>query len=167
MTTVLNSDTGRQHLRNVTVGEGVKIYDFVNAYDCSIGDGTKVGAFTEIQKEVVIGNNCKISSHTFICTGVQIHNRVFIGHGVMFINDLFPRAANTDGSLQGEDDWKVVPTVIHDGASVGSNATILAGITIGENAMVGAGSVVTRDVPAGAVVAGNPARIITNNERQK
>ncbi|MET0636408.1 MAG: acyltransferase [Chitinophagaceae bacterium] len=161
MSKILHIDSNRQHLRNVTVGEGVLIYDFVNAYDCSIGDGTRIGAFTEIQKEVSIGRNCKISSHTFICSGVEIHDGVFIGHGVMFTNDLFPRATNEAGELQTASDWKVVPTILHDGASVGSNATILAGVVIGRNAMVGAGSVVTKDVPADSVVAGNPARVIS------
>lgn len=160
MDSLLNIDSPKKTLRNVTVGEGVVIYDFVNAYECSIGEGSQIGTFTEIQKEVVIGKNCKVSSHSFICSGVRLHDRVFIGHGVMFINDMFPRAANEDGSLQTASDWQQVSTVVHEGASIGSNATILGGVTIGANAMVGAGSVVTKDVPANAVVAGNPARVI-------
>ncbi|RYY58542.1 MAG: N-acetyltransferase [Chitinophagaceae bacterium] len=164
MSRILNIDSPKQNLRNVTVGNDVVIYDFVNAYDCVIGDGSKIGTFTEIQSAVSIGRNCKISSHSFICSGVEIRDRVFIGHGVMFINDLFPRAANADGQLQTASDWKVVPTIVMEGASIGSNATILAGITIGENAMVGAGSVVTKDVPANAVVAGNPARVVRQSK---
>jgi len=160
MMNTLNIDSGKQTLRNVRVGEDVILYDFINAYDCETGDGSRVGAFTEIQKQVVIGRHCKISSHTFICTGVEIKDRVFIGHGVMFINDLFPRATTKDGLPQGEDDWEVKQTIVGTGASIGSNATILGGVVIGENAMVGAGSVVTRDVPANSTVAGNPARAI-------
>lgn len=156
-TITINSD--KQSLNNVTVGENVRIFNFVNAYGCSIGDNSKVGAFVEIQKGVFIGKNCKISSHSFLCEGVNIEDNVFIGHGVMFTNDLFPRAANADGSQQTEADWKVIATHIKKGASIGSNATILCGITIGENALVGAGSVVTKDVPANTIVAGSPARI--------
>jgi UDP-2-acetamido-3-amino-2,3-dideoxy-glucuronate N-acetyltransferase len=155
---ILTVQNNTQQLRNVRVGKDVRIFSFVNAYECTIGDGTKVGAFTEIQKEVVIGKNCKISSHTFICTGVEIEDNVFIGHGVMFTNDLYPRATREDGSLQTEDDWTLVRTFVKKGASIGSNATIICGITIGENAVVGAGAVVTKDVRPGAVVAGNPAR---------
>ena len=150
----------RQSLNNVRVGKDVKIFNFVNAYGCSIDDGSKVGAFVEIQKGATIGKNCKISSHSFICEGVHIEDNVFIGHGVMFTNDLFPRATNEDGSIQRESDWKVVETTIKKGASIGSNATILAGIVIGQNALVGAGAVVTKDVPDNTVVAGVPARII-------
>ena len=150
----------RQSLNNVKVGKDVRIFNFVNAYGCSIDDGSKVGAFVEIQKGATIGKNCKISSHSFICEGVHIEDNVFIGHGVMFTNDLFPRATNVDGSIQSESDWKVVETVIKKGASIGSNATILAGITIGENALVGAGAVVTKDVPGNTIVAGVPAKII-------
>jgi UDP-2-acetamido-3-amino-2,3-dideoxy-glucuronate N-acetyltransferase len=150
----------KQSLNNVTIGENVRIFDFVNAYGCTIGDNSKVGAFVEIQKGVSIGRNCKISSHSFLCEGVQVEDNVFIGHGVMFTNDLFPRATNTDGSQQTEADWKVIVTTIRKGASIGSNATIVAGITIGENSLVGAGAVVTRDVPANTVVAGVPARIL-------
>lgn len=154
----INND--KQSLNNVQVGENVKIFNFVNAYGCSIGDDSKVGAFVEIQKGSTIGKRCKISSHTFICEGVHIEDNVFVGHGVMFTNDLFPRATNPDGSLQTDADWKVIETYIKKGASIGSNATILCGITIGEGAMVGAGAVVTKDVPAGALVVGNPARIL-------
>jgi acetyltransferase-like isoleucine patch superfamily enzyme len=150
----------RQSLNNVRVGRDVKIFNFVNAYGCSIDDGSKIGAFVEIQKGATIGKNCKISSHSFICEGVHIEDNVFIGHGVMFTNDLFPRATNDDGSIQSESDWKVVETIIKKGASIGSNATILAGIVIGYNALVGAGAVVTRDVPDNTVVAGVPAKII-------
>jgi acetyltransferase-like isoleucine patch superfamily enzyme len=156
-TITLNND--KQSLNNVTIGENVRIFNFVNAYGCSIGDNSKVGAFVEIQKGVFIGKNCKISSHSFLCEGVNIGDNVFIGHGVMFTNDLFPRAANADGSQQTDADWKVVETHVKKGASIGSNATILCGITIGENALVGAGSVVTKDVPANTIVAGSPARI--------
>jgi acetyltransferase-like isoleucine patch superfamily enzyme len=157
-TVTLNNE--KQSLNNVTLGENVKIFNFVNAYGCTIDDGSKVGAFVEIQKGSTIGKNCKISSHTFICEGVHIEDRVFIGHGVMFTNDLFPRATNADGSQQTEADWKVVETFVREGASIGSNATILCGITIGKNALVGAGSVVTKDVPPDTVVAGNPAKVI-------
>jgi UDP-2-acetamido-3-amino-2,3-dideoxy-glucuronate N-acetyltransferase len=153
-------DSDKQSLNNVTVGENVRIFNFVNAYGCSIDDGSKVGAFVEIQKGATIGKNCKISSHTFICEGVHIEDNVFIGHGVMFTNDLFPRATNEDGSQQTEADWKVVETFIKKGASIGSNATILAGITIGEGALIGAGAVVTKSVPGHAVVVGNPAKPI-------
>ncbi len=156
----MNVDQPRQALRNVRVGKDVRIFNFVNAYECSIDDGSKVGAFVEIQKNVVIGKNCKISSYTFICEGVEIEDNVFIGHNVTFINDKYPRATNEDGSIQTEADWKVEHTYIRKGASVGSSSTILCGITVGENAIVGAGSIVTKDVPANAVVAGNPARII-------
>ena len=157
-TITINSD--KQSLNNVQVGEGVKIFNFVNAYGCSIGDYSKVGAFVEIQKGVTIGKNCKISSHTFICEGVHIADNVFIGHNVTFINDKFPRATNEDGSLQTESDWACVETHIEEGASIGSSATILCGIKIGKRAVVGAGSVITKDVPEKAIVAGNPARII-------
>lgn len=157
----VNEDSPRRSLVNVTVGEDVRIFNFVNAYGCEIGDGTKVGAFVEIQKNVRIGRRCKISSHTFICEGVQIEDEVFIGHNVSFINDKFPQAVNADGSPQTEADWKVVPTRVGKRAAIGTSATILCGISIGEGALVGAGSVVTRDVPDGAVVSGNPARIRT------
>jgi UDP-2-acetamido-3-amino-2,3-dideoxy-glucuronate N-acetyltransferase len=157
-TITINND--KQSLNNVKLGEGVKIFNFVNAYGCSIDDGSKIGAFVEIQKGASIGKNCKVSSHTFICEGVYIEDNVFIGHGVMFTNDLFPRATNPDGSQQSEADWKLVETHVKKGASIGSNATILCGITIGENSLIGAGSVVTKDVPANSVVAGNPAKFL-------
>lgn len=150
----------KQSLNNVSLGENVRIFNFVNAYGCSIDDNSKVGAFVEIQKGATIGKNCKISSHTFICEGVHVEDNVFIGHGVMFTNDRFPRATNEDGSAQTEADWEVIPTYVKRSASIGSNATILCGISIGENSLVGAGSVVTKDVPANTIVAGNPARII-------
>jgi acetyltransferase-like isoleucine patch superfamily enzyme len=147
-------------LCNVTVGENVKIYSFVNAYNCSIDDNSKIGTFVEIQKGATIGKSCKISSHSFICEGVHIGDKVFIGHGVIFTNDLFPRATNPDGSQQSDSDWQLVETFVKSGASIGSNATILCGITIGENALVGAGAVVVKDVPNNAIVVGNPAKII-------
>lgn len=149
---------------DVKLGEGVKIYAFTNLYGCEIGDESKVGTFVEIQKGVHVGRHCKISSHTFICEGVTIEDAVFIGHNVTFINDRFPRATSAAGGLQDESDWDCIPTRICRGASVGSSATILCGVTVGENAVVGAGSVVTRDVPADAVVAGNPARILERKE---
>jgi acetyltransferase-like isoleucine patch superfamily enzyme len=145
---------------DVKLGKNVKIFEFVNMYNCEIDDNTKVGTFVEIQKGVKIGKNCKISSHTFICEGVTIEDNVFIGHNVTFINDLFPRATNVDGTLQDNRDWKCIPTIIKKGSSIGSSATILCGVTIGENAIVGAGSVVTKDVPSNAIVAGNPSRVI-------
>ncbi|MFN4313157.1 MAG: acyltransferase [Chitinophagaceae bacterium] len=157
-TVTINND--RQSLNNVKLGANVRIFSFVNAYGCEIGDNSKVGAFVEIQKGVTIGANCKISSHTFICEGVHIEDNVFVGHGVMFTNDLFPRATNPDGSLQTDADWKCIETFVKKGASIGSNATILCGITIGENSMIGAGAVVTRDVPPNTIVAGNPAKPI-------
>ncbi|PKV75512.1 acyltransferase [Pontibacter ramchanderi] len=153
-------DNDKQSLHNVRLGKDVKIFNFVNAYGCSIDDGTKVGTFVEIQKGASIGKNCKISSHTFICEGVHIADNVFVGHNVTFINDKFPRATNEDGSMQLEADWNCVETFVEDGASIGSSATILCGIRIGRKAIIGAGSVVTRDVPENAVVAGNPAKII-------
>ncbi len=145
---------------DVVLGRDVAIYNFVNLYGCRIGDSTKIGSFVEIQKGVQIGRNCKVSSHTFICEGVTVEDEVFIGHGVNFINDKYPRATTEGGQLQTEADWTVERTLVQRGASIGTNATILGGITIGERSIVGAGSVVTRDVPAGAIVAGNPARII-------
>ena len=143
---------------DVKLGKGVKLSKFINLYGCAIGDDTKIGAFVEIQKNASVGRQCKISSHTFICEGVTIEDNVFIGHGVMFINDIYPRAT-ANGQLQTEADWKVERTLIKNGASIGTGATILANITIGENAIVGAGSVVTKDVPANCIVGGNPARI--------
>ncbi len=155
---MINADEPRKCLVNVKTGKNVRIFNFVNAYGCSIDDDSKIGAFVEIQKGAFIGKNCKVSSHTFICEGVHIEDNCFIGHGVMFTNDLFPRAVNPDGSQQTEKDWKLLETCVKKGASIGSNATILCGITIGENALVGAGAVVTKDVPANTVVAGNPAK---------
>jgi len=145
---------------DVKLGEAVKIYDFVNLYGCEIGDNTKIGTFVEIQKGARIGKNCKISSHTFICEGVNIEDGVFVGHNVTFINDAYPRATTPDGELQTEADWECIPTLIKKGTSIGSSATLLCGITVGENAIIGAGSVVTKDVPPNTIVAGNPARII-------
>jgi UDP-2-acetamido-3-amino-2,3-dideoxy-glucuronate N-acetyltransferase len=147
---------------HVVLGRNVSIFhrELVNLYGCRIGDDTKIGAFVEIQKSAVVGKRCKISSHTFICEGVEIEDEVFVGHGVMFTNDLYPRAANADGSLQTEADWKVLPTRVCRGASIGSNATILPNLTIGEHALIGAGAVVTRDVAAFAIVAGVPARVV-------
>jgi acetyltransferase-like isoleucine patch superfamily enzyme len=155
----MQAQPNQQIAANVKLGKDVRIFGFTNLYGCEIGDETKVGTFVEIQKGSKIGKRCKISSHSFICEGVTIEDEVFVGHNVTFINDLFPRAT-TDGQLQTEADWKCVATVVKKGASIGSSATILCGITIGEGAMIGAGSVVTKDVPAGAVVAGNPARIM-------
>ncbi len=156
----------RQIAPDVKLGKNVRIFNFTNLYGCELGDDVKVGAFVEIQKGARIGNRCKISSHTFICQGVVIEDEVFIGHGVTFINDRYPRAANGDGQLQAEADWECVATLVRRGASIGSGATILCGVTVGEGAIVGAGSVVARDVPAGAVVAGNPARVIRMLQRQ-
>ena len=161
-----DSPTYQQIAPSVKLGKGVRIFGFTNLYGCEIGDDTKVGTFVEIQKGSRIGKRCKISSHTFICEGVEVEDEVFIGHGVMFTNDLFPRATNATGALQGEVDWKCIPTVVKRGASIGSNATLLCGITIGERALVGAGAVVTKDVPAFSVVAGNPARVIKTLPRE-
>jgi acetyltransferase-like isoleucine patch superfamily enzyme len=145
---------------DVKLGANVRLSTFINLYGCRIGDETKIGSFVEIQKNASVGKRCKISSHTFICEGVVIEDNVFIGHGVTFINDSFPRATAPGGKLQTEADWKVEPTVIRKGASIGSGATILSNVSVGENAIVGAGSVVTRDVPPHAIVAGNPARVL-------
>ncbi|HRZ83232.1 MAG TPA: acyltransferase [Candidatus Hydrogenedentes bacterium] len=145
---------------DVTLGEGVRLACFINAYGCRIGERTKIGAFVEIQKNAVIGADCKISSHTFICEGVSIGDGVFIGHNVTFINDKYPRAVNPDGSMQTEADWKVVPICVGDHASIGSSVTLLCGVTIGEGAMVGAGSLVTKSVPPGELWAGSPARFL-------
>jgi acetyltransferase-like isoleucine patch superfamily enzyme len=145
---------------DVSLGENVKLSCFINLYGCRIGDNTKIGAFVEIQKGASIGKNCKISSHTFICEGVTVEDDVFIGHGVVFTNDTWPRATNPAGELQTEADWKVEPTLVKKGASIGSGAAILANVTIGEKAVVGAGAVVTKDVPPNAVVAGNPSRLL-------
>ena len=145
---------------NVKLGRDVKLSKFINLYGCEIGDESKIGAFVEIQKNASVGKRCKISSHTFICEGVTIEDNVFIGHGVMFINDSYPRATAADGNLQTEADWKVERTVVKKGASIGSGATILSNVSIGENAIVGAGSVVTKDVPPGSIVVGNPAKVL-------
>jgi UDP-2-acetamido-3-amino-2,3-dideoxy-glucuronate N-acetyltransferase len=147
---------------DVKFGKNVVVYDFVNLYGCSIGDDTKIGTFVEVQKNSTIGCRCKISSHTFICEGVTIENDVFVGHGVIFINDPLPRATNPDGRLQTEADWVVHKTLVKSGASIGSGAVIMCDLTIGERALIGAGAVVTKDVPAGGVVAGNPARLLRN-----
>jgi acetyltransferase-like isoleucine patch superfamily enzyme len=152
---------------DVKLGANVRLSKFINLYGCEIGDETKIGAFVEIQKNATIGKRCKISSHSFICEGVTIEDNVFVGHGVMFTNDSYPRATTMDGSLQTEADWKVEKTVVKRGASIGTGSTILPNISIGENAIVGAGSVITRDVPANAVVAGNPARVLRYLETEK
>ncbi len=145
---------------DVRLGKDVKLSQFVNLYGCEVGDGTKIGAFVEIQKNAKVGRNCKISSHTFVCEGVTIEDNVFVGHGVTFINDSYPRATTPGGQLQTEKDWKVEPTLVKKGASIGSGATILSNIVIGKNALIGAGSVVTHDVPDHAIMAGNPARLL-------
>jgi len=144
----------------VKLGRDVKLSKFINLYGCEIGDETKIGAFVEIQKNATVGKRCKISSHTFICEGVSIEDNVFVGHGVTFINDMYPRATTGDGALQTEADWKVEKTLVKKGASIGSGSTVLANLTIGENAIIGAGSVVTKDVPANSIVVGNPARVL-------
>lgn len=145
---------------DVKLGKDVKIFNFVNLYGCEIGDGSKIGTFVEIQKGATVGKNCKISSHTFICEGVHIEDNCFIGHNVTFINDKYPRATNPDGSMQTEENWVCIPTYVRKGASIGSSATILCGVTIGEGAIVGAGAIVTKDVPQNTIVAGVPARVI-------
>ena len=150
----------KKNINNVKLGKNVKIYDFVNLYGCEIGDNSKVGTFVEIQKNAFIGKNCKISSHTFVCEGVHIDDNVFIGHNVTFINDAYPRSVNENGTLQTETDWKVIETYVKKGASIGSSATILAGVIIGKNSIVGAGAVVTKNVPPNTVVAGVPAKFI-------
>ena len=147
------------------LGQNVKLSKFINLYGCEIGDDSKIGAFVEIQKNASVGKRCKISSHTFICEGVTIEDNVFIGHGVMFINDSYPRATAADGNLQTEADWKVERTVVKKGASIGSGATILSNVSIGENAIVGAGSVVTKDVPPGSIVVGNPAKVLRHIDK--
>ncbi|MFS8085344.1 MAG: acyltransferase [Acidobacteriota bacterium] len=149
---------------DVQLGRDVVIYNFVNLYGCEIGDGSKIGSFVEIQKGARVGRNCKVSSHTFICEGVTIEDDVFIGHGVVFINDKRPRATLPNGGLQSDADWEVVPTTVKRGASIGSGVTILCGVTIGERALVGAGAVVVKDVPADATVAGNPARVVNSKQ---
>ena len=145
---------------DVKLGQGVRLSKFINLYGCEIGDETKIGAFVEIQKNATVGQRCKISSHTFICEGVRIEDNVFVGHSVTFINDSYPRATTADGGLQTEQDWKVEQTLVKKGASIGSGSTILSNVVIGENAIIGAGSVVTKDVPADAIVAGNPAKLL-------
>ena len=157
------SQPNQQIAPNVRLGKDVRLFGFVNLYGCEIGDDVKIGTFVEIQKGAKIGHRCKISSHTFICEGVTLEDEVFVGHGVTFINDRYPQATNGDGSLQTEADWKCVPTLVKRGAAIGSGSTLLCGITIGERAMVGAGSVVTKDVPPGAIVAGNPARVMKSS----
>ena len=160
------NDVSGQYLSiadDVHLGKDIKLSKFINLYGCSIDDNTKIGPFVEIQKNATIGRNCKIQSHTFICEGVTIEDDVFVGHGVIFINDKYPRSTNPEGQLQTEEDWTVVPTLVKRGASIGSGTTILCNITIGENAVVGAGSVVTKDIPANSVVAGNPARVIRSS----
>ena len=164
------NDTARDMRKiapDVRIGEGVKIYDFVNMYGCEIGDGSKIGTFVEVQKGARIGRNCKVSSHTFICEGVEIADDVFVGHNVTFINDLYPRATCEDGSMQTDDDWECVKTVIERGASIGSSTTILCGVTVGQNAVIGAGSVVTKDVPPNTIVAGNPARVLRKIDEER
>jgi len=150
---------------DVKLGKEVRLSKFINLYGCEIGDETKIGAFVEIQKNATVGKRCKISSHTFVCEGVTIEDNVFVGHGVTFVNDMYPRATAATGGLQTEADWKVERTLVKKGASIGSGATILANTTIGEAAIVGAGAVVTKDVPAGAIVAGNPARVLRYIEK--
>jgi UDP-2-acetamido-3-amino-2,3-dideoxy-glucuronate N-acetyltransferase len=152
---------------DVKLGKNVSIQDFVNLYGCEIGDNTKIGPFVEIQKGAKIGKNCKIQSHTFICEGVTIEDNAFVGHNVTFINDLYPRSTAENGNLQTEADWAVIPTLVREGASIGSSATLLCGITVGEKAIVGAGSVVIKDVPAYTIVAGNPARVIRSIQEVK
>ena len=145
---------------DVVLGQGVEVFHFVNLYGCEIGDGTRIGSYVEIQRGARVGRNCKVSSHSFVCEGVEIGDEVFVGHGVNFINDKYPRAANADGTLQTDSDWTLQRTTVGRGASIGTGATILGGISVGAGATVGAGAVVTRDVPPGATVAGNPARVI-------
>jgi UDP-2-acetamido-3-amino-2,3-dideoxy-glucuronate N-acetyltransferase len=162
----MNTDPLHSIAPDVKLGANVYLGKYINLYGCTIGDNTKIGAFVEIQKNAFVGNNCKISSHTFVCEGVTIEDDVFVGHGVCFINDIYPRATAA-GRLQTEADWKVEPTLVKRGASIGSGATILARVTIGERAIVGAGAVVTRDVPADTIVVGNPARVLRRVERER
>lgn len=157
-------EQGMRISADVKLGVGVQLFGFVNLYGCEIGDETRIGTFVEIQKGARVGARCKISSHTFICEGVTIHDEVFVGHGVMFVNDRYPRAARGDGALQTSDDWECLETVVESGASIGSGSTLLGGLTIGKGAMVGAGSVVTRDVAPFTTVAGNPARLLPSSD---
>ena len=157
---VVNEDSPRRRLKNLKIGESVKFSEFVNAYDCEIGDRTKIGSFVEIQKNCRIGADCKISSHTFICEGVEIGSGVFVGHNVSFINDKYPKAITKDGTLQTDTDWTCVPTRVEDEVSIGTSVTILCGLVIGKGATIGAGSVVTKNVPPGCVVIGNPAKVL-------
>ena len=157
---ILNQNSDKKNLRNVQVGNNVKIFDFVNAYECVIGENTKIGTFVEIQKGVKIGKNCKISSHSFICTGVTIKDGVFVGHNVSFIVDRYPQSTNEDGSMKEDKDWAMEEITVEDGVSIGTSVTILAGVKIGKNAVIGAGSVVTKDVPENCTVIGNPAKIL-------
>jgi acetyltransferase-like isoleucine patch superfamily enzyme len=165
----MNEDTNvtRKIAPDVKLGKNVKICDFVNLYGCQVGDNTKIGTFVEIQKGAKVGSNCKVSSHTFICEGVTIGDSVFVGHNVTFTNDPYPRSTAADGKLQTDDDWVCVPTRVRNGASIGSSATLLCGITVGENAIVGAGSIVTRDVPENTIVAGNPAMVLRRIDEPK
>ena len=163
----LSKQPYQQIAPDVKLGKDVRIYGFTNLYGCEIGDEVRIGAFVEIQKGVKIGNRCKVSSHTFICEGVTLEDEVFVGHNVTFINDRYPRATNGNGGLQTEADWECLPTLVKRGASIGSGSTLLCGVTIGEYALVGAGSVVTKDVPRGAVVAGNPARVMKSLSRKE
>jgi acetyltransferase-like isoleucine patch superfamily enzyme len=162
----MSSSLHQQISADVKLGKNVRIFGFTNLYGCEIGDDTKIGTFVEIQKGAKIGSKCKVSSHSFLCEGVTLEDGVFIGHGVMFTNDLFPRATNATGELQGDADWKCIKTLVKKGASIGSNATLLCGITVGERAVVGAGSVVTKDVPPDTIVAGNPARILKQIKKE-
>jgi UDP-2-acetamido-3-amino-2,3-dideoxy-glucuronate N-acetyltransferase len=155
-----STELDRKIAPDVKLGKNVRIYSFTNLYGCEIGDDVKIGTFVEIQKGVKIGNRCKVSSHSFLCEGVTLEDEVFIGHGVMFTNDMFPRATAAGGKLQSEADWKCLPTVVKRGASIGSGATLLCGITVGASAIIGAGAVVTRDVPPRTIVAGNPAKVL-------
>jgi len=161
----IESTDTRKIAADVKLGQNVKIYDFTNLYGCEIGDNTKIGTFVEVQKGAKVGRNCKISSHTFICEGVTIEDNVFVGHNVTFINDLYPRATTSDGVLQTDEDWTCVSTFVREGASIGSSCTLLCGITVGRNAVVGAGSVVTKNVPDNAIVAGNPARVLRGTDQ--